>query len=87
MMIFFLCNFANLIREFQCLSKILEFENSFKPLHAFNFLDLPVRKLRLKFSDLVVGQGGLTGPASHAFSRSKIAHLNLQFTPALPPNG
>jgi hypothetical protein len=65
MMALFFRDRADLVRECERLDKLLGPEGAFQPLNPVDFLNLPIRHLRLKLLDLSIGNGRLAGPASH----------------------
>ena len=46
MMILFFSNRADLVRELQRLSEVLEFEDFFQALHSFNLFNLPLMNMQ-----------------------------------------
>jgi len=59
MMVFFFSNRTNLVREFQRLGKILEFEDALQSFDSIHFFDLPLRDLGMQQINFTISHGRL----------------------------
>jgi len=69
--ILFLCDHADLIRERNGFNEVFEFKDTLQTLDAIHFFNLPVRNLWVKSANFRIGQSRFAATASDVFSRSR----------------
>jgi hypothetical protein len=74
MVVFLFRDGTHLVRKFQGLRKVLEFEYPLQALFPLHFLHLPMGNMKPQIIDLGIGERWLTFSTGNTFSRCQIFH-------------